>query len=171
VWYHPVEAADLAQLMTDDSGRHHASGIAPSQPQRNASVQEMLLKGAGASGAPVRRSDPACTDTFPPTDLGSESPRLVFGRVVIIGDAAFVARPHVAMGVPKGAGDAIALVLAVQHGGSNILSALDQFEAQTPAGRPRASSLAAGIWEATWIAQLKPRPSASARSNSGCSIR
>lgn len=61
-----------------------------------------------------------------------ESPRMVFGRVVIIGDAAFVARPHVAMGVPKGAGDAIALAQAFQRVGSgvNTLNALQQFEAQ-----------------------------------------
>jgi hypothetical protein len=30
-----------------------------------------------------------------------EPTKLVYGRVVIIGDAAFVARPHVAMGVPR----------------------------------------------------------------------
>jgi 2-polyprenyl-6-methoxyphenol hydroxylase-like FAD-dependent oxidoreductase len=58
------------------------------------------------------------------------SPRLVFGRVVVIGDAAFVARPHVAMGVPKAAGDALALVKAIQHGGRDAFSGLPAFEAQ-----------------------------------------
>src|ERR1700674_3917764 len=38
-----------------------------------------------------------------------ESPRLAFGRVAIIGDAAFVARPHVAAGVAKAANDAASL--------------------------------------------------------------
>src|SRR5438552_3957613 len=35
-----------------------------------------------------------------------ESPRLAFGRVALLGDAAFVARPHVGMGAIKAAQDA-----------------------------------------------------------------
>ena len=38
-----------------------------------------------------------------------ESPHMAFGRVAILGDAAFVARPHVAAGVSKAADDAAAL--------------------------------------------------------------
>ena len=59
-----------------------------------------------------------------------ESPQLVFGRVVIIGDAAYVARPHVAMGVPKAAGDAIALVKAIQQSGGASAAGLQAFEAE-----------------------------------------
>ena len=40
------------------------------------------------------------------------------------------ARPHVAMGVPKGAGDALALVKAIKLGGGEPLSALGHFEAE-----------------------------------------
>ena len=54
----------------------------------------------------------------------------MFGRIVIIGDAAFVARPHGAMGVPKGAGDALALVGALRRGGVDFQSALRDFEAE-----------------------------------------
>ena len=38
-----------------------------------------------------------------------ETPRMAFGRVAIIGDAAFVARPHVGAGVSKACDDASAL--------------------------------------------------------------
>lgn len=34
---------------------------------------------------------------------------MVRGRIVLLGDAAFVVRPHTAMGVSKAAGDAMAL--------------------------------------------------------------
>ena len=44
------------------------------------------------------------------------SPRLAFGRVAVIGDAAFVARPHVAAGVSKAADDAAALTAALDNG-------------------------------------------------------
>jgi 2-polyprenyl-6-methoxyphenol hydroxylase-like FAD-dependent oxidoreductase len=57
-----------------------------------------------------------------------ESPRLAFGRVAILGDAAFVARPHVAAGVSKGADDAAALATALDS--DDVEGALRRFEAQ-----------------------------------------
>ena len=42
-----------------------------------------------------------------------ETPRMAFGRVAIIGDAAFVARPHVGAGVSKACDDALALIDAL----------------------------------------------------------
>src|SRR5260370_42340278 len=42
------------------------------------------------------------------------TPRIAFGRVAILGDAAFVARPHVAAGVVKAAEDALALAEALE---------------------------------------------------------
>ena len=53
-------------------------------------------------------------------------PRLAFDRVAIIGDAAFVERPHVAAGVSKAADDAAALVQALDS--SDVESALHRFE-------------------------------------------
>jgi 2-polyprenyl-6-methoxyphenol hydroxylase-like FAD-dependent oxidoreductase len=44
-----------------------------------------------------------------------ESPQLAFGRVALLGDAAFVARPHVGMGVTKAAEDAVALAEALRE--------------------------------------------------------
>jgi 2-polyprenyl-6-methoxyphenol hydroxylase-like FAD-dependent oxidoreductase len=57
-----------------------------------------------------------------------ESPRLAFGRVAIIGDAAFVARPHVAAGVSKAADDATALASALDD--DDVAAALRRFEAE-----------------------------------------
>ena len=63
-----------------------------------------------------------------------ETPRMAFGRVAIIGDAAFVARPHVAAGVAKAADDAAALARRSTHG--EVEPALRRFEAQRlPVGR------------------------------------
>jgi 2-polyprenyl-6-methoxyphenol hydroxylase-like FAD-dependent oxidoreductase len=128
VWYCPVPEAGLRALMTDDSGRYHANGIPPTL--LSAHLRQQMIHQAAQVLAPqfaeaVRR---ARLHFFQPiVDL--ELPRLVFGRVVIIGDAAFTARPHVAMGVPKGAGDALALMKAVGMGGEP-LAALAQFEAE-----------------------------------------
>jgi len=57
-----------------------------------------------------------------------ESRHMAFGRVAILGDAAFVARPHVAAGVSKAADDAAALVAALQVE-ADVAAALRQFEA------------------------------------------
>src|SRR5205823_5042220 len=63
-----------------------------------------------------------------------ETPRMAFGRVAIIGDAAFVARPHVAAGVAKAADDAATLAAALDL--DEIVPALRRFEAQRlPVGR------------------------------------
>jgi 2-polyprenyl-6-methoxyphenol hydroxylase-like FAD-dependent oxidoreductase len=130
VWYHPVRELDeLPRLLTDDAGRYHANGIPPSLiradvRQEMIRLSERVLAPQFAEG--IKQSKLLFFQ--PIVDL--ESPRLVFGRVVVIGDAAFVVRPHVAMGVPKAAGDALALVKAIQHGGDDYLSALPAFEAE-----------------------------------------
>jgi 2-polyprenyl-6-methoxyphenol hydroxylase-like FAD-dependent oxidoreductase len=54
------------------------------------------------------------------------SPRLAFGRVAIVGDAAFVARPHVGAGVSKAADDAAALAAALET--DDVEDALRRFE-------------------------------------------
>ena len=52
-----------------------------------------------------------------------ESPRIAFGRVALMGDAAFVARPHVATGVMKAAIDAESLVAALSAGAGDVPAA------------------------------------------------
>ena len=129
VWYCPVPEDGLRSLMTDDTGRYHPNGIPPAL--LSSRIRQEMIERASQVLAPqfaeaIRR---AKLHFFQPiVDL--ELPRLVFGRAVIIGDAAFTARPHVAMGVPKGAGDAIALMHAIEEGGREPLSALGQFETQ-----------------------------------------
>ena len=63
-----------------------------------------------------------------------ETPQMAFGRVAIVGDAAFVARPHVGAGVSKAADDASALADALAA--DEVAPALKRFEAaRLPVGR------------------------------------
>ena len=65
-----------------------------------------------------------------------ESSRLVFGRVVLAGDAAFVARPHVGAGATKAAIDAAILADCLRDSGGDLQRGLARFEsAQLPFGR------------------------------------
>ena len=82
-----------------------------------------------------------------------ESPQIVFGRVALLGDAAFVARPHVGAGVTKAGLDAVSLADATV--GQDVAAALLQYQReQQPFGR---GLVALGRQEGAYLsAQLKP---------------
>jgi 2-polyprenyl-6-methoxyphenol hydroxylase-like FAD-dependent oxidoreductase len=127
VWYRPAdEEGELVRLLTDESGTTHAISIPPPLIRREAvadmrAAAERLL--APQFRAVVRLIDEPILQ--PIYDL--ETPRMAFGRVAIIGDAAFVARPHVAAGVAKAADDAETLTAALADG--EVEPALRRFEA------------------------------------------
>jgi 2-polyprenyl-6-methoxyphenol hydroxylase-like FAD-dependent oxidoreductase len=54
---------------------------------------------------------------------------MAFDRVALLGDAAFVARPHCGMGVTKAAGDAMALVKALRAH-DTVPAALEGYSAE-----------------------------------------
>jgi 2-polyprenyl-6-methoxyphenol hydroxylase-like FAD-dependent oxidoreductase len=156
VWYESIAEPQLQDLLTDDSGRLHANGIAPGLIR--ADVRARMRETARAALAPqfAEAIEKARLTFFQPiVDL--ECPRLVFGRIVIVGDAAFTVRPHVAMGVPKGAGDVIALAAAIQRAGADWLGALGDFEAQRL--RVGRTMLERGRYLGAYMqAQLAPEP-------------
>ena len=113
VWYRPVdEESPLPEMQTDAAGRYHRNGIPPQaiRPELIAALRqdaEALFCRAWAEV--VGKAD---QPLFQPIgDL--ESPRMAFGRVALLGDAAFVARPHVARGAIKAGHDAMALAAAL----------------------------------------------------------
>jgi 2-polyprenyl-6-methoxyphenol hydroxylase-like FAD-dependent oxidoreductase len=111
VWYRPTDAAALAELNTDAAGRRHEQ-IPP--PLIRADIIAATKADARALLAPsiadifVRAERPI----FQPIH-DFASPQLVFGRIALLGDAAFVARPHVGAGVTKAALDAACLADAL----------------------------------------------------------
>jgi 2-polyprenyl-6-methoxyphenol hydroxylase-like FAD-dependent oxidoreductase len=127
VWYRPAEEDALSDLLTDQSGYTHEMSIPP--PLIRAEVIARMLRDADALLAPQFAEIVRLTQQpfFQPI-YDVESPQLVFGRVVLVGDAAFVARPHVGMGVAKAGGDAAALTDALRNS-DNIAAALRQYEA------------------------------------------
>jgi 2,6-dihydroxypyridine 3-monooxygenase len=58
-----------------------------------------------------------------------EVSRMAFGRACLLGDAAFVARPHAAAGTAKAAADAWALADAMAGAGGDVPAALARWEA------------------------------------------
>jgi 2-polyprenyl-6-methoxyphenol hydroxylase-like FAD-dependent oxidoreductase len=158
VWYRPAdENTELQRLLTDAGGTTHTISIPPPLIRREPIAEmreaaERLL--APQFRAVVRMIDEPILQ--PIYDL--ETPRMAFGRVAIIGDAAFVARPHVAAGVAKAADDAAALVAALAN--DAVAPALLRFEAERlPVGRriiERARQLGAYL-QATQTAEERAR--------------
>ncbi len=117
----------VARLLTDASGRRHEISIPPPLIP-DAAIAD--LRGAGeALLAPQFRDVVGFADRpFLQPIYDIAVPRMGFGRVALIGDAAFVARPHVGAGVAKAAQDAVALADALAVG-CEVESALQAFEA------------------------------------------
>jgi 2,6-dihydroxypyridine 3-monooxygenase len=60
--------------------------------------------------------------------LDIDVPRMAFGRAVLMGDAAFAARPHAAAGTAKAAADAWALAEALREARGDVVTALEKWE-------------------------------------------
>jgi 2-polyprenyl-6-methoxyphenol hydroxylase-like FAD-dependent oxidoreductase len=129
VWYRPTdEATALRDLLTDAMGNYHANGIPPHllRPDVLADMREAAHELLSPQFAEV--VDKTRLPLFQPIyDL--EATRLVFDRIVLLGDAAFVARPHCGMGVTKAAGDAVQLARSLSSS-ENIREALADYERQ-----------------------------------------
>jgi 2-polyprenyl-6-methoxyphenol hydroxylase-like FAD-dependent oxidoreductase len=114
VWYRATsEDKALPDLLTDATGKRWQDGIPPGLIRQD--VLADMETAADALLAPqfaeaVRKTPQRLFQ--PIFDL--EVPRMAFGRVALLGDAAFVARPHCGMGVTKAASDALALTRALQ---------------------------------------------------------
>jgi 2-polyprenyl-6-methoxyphenol hydroxylase-like FAD-dependent oxidoreductase len=135
VWYRPAEAgAELARLLTDESGQGHEMSIPPPLIARR--VIAAMRADAERLLPPQLRAVMALTEQpflQPIYDL--ESPAMALGRVALIGDAAFVVRPHVAGGVVKAAEDAAALAEALACA-ADVPAGLEAFAARRlPVGR------------------------------------
>ena len=128
VWYRPAdEATKLQWLLTDERGVTHTNSIPPPLIRREV-IAEMRADAERLLGPQFRQIARMMEESILQPIYDLESRHMAFGRVAILGDAAFVARPHVAAGVSKAADDAAALVAALQVE-ADVAAALKQFEA------------------------------------------
>lgn len=109
VWYRPAsEAQELIDLLTDADGRYYPTGIPPSK----VSLKHITKMRKAAQDILAPQFSEVLEKTAVPFlqaiyDVRSE--QIVFGRIALMGDAAFVGRPHVGMGVTKAGDEAIAI--------------------------------------------------------------
>ncbi len=129
VWYRPAaEDTELRRLLTDENGVTHTVSIPPPLI-RWAAVEQMRADAMRLVAPQFRAVVPLMIEPILQPIYDLESRRMAFGRVAVLGDAAFVARPHVAAGVAKAADDAKALAVALDAE-SDVAAALRRFEAE-----------------------------------------
>jgi 2-polyprenyl-6-methoxyphenol hydroxylase-like FAD-dependent oxidoreductase len=128
IWYRPAdEATKLKWLLTDARGVTHAISIPPPLIRREA-IAEMREAAERLLAPQFRQIVRLFKEPILQPIYDLESPQMAFGRVAVLGDAAFVARPHVGAGVSKASDDAGALADALEKE-SDIAAALKRFEA------------------------------------------
>jgi 2-polyprenyl-6-methoxyphenol hydroxylase-like FAD-dependent oxidoreductase len=123
VWYRPAPEPDrLATLLTDADGVHYPLGIPPNKVswRHIAAMRAAARQLLAPQFAEIleKTGQPFLQPIF---DVSSR--QIAFGRVVLMGDAGFVARPHVGMGVTKAAEDAVVLARCIAQYGANTTAA------------------------------------------------
>lgn len=115
VWYRNYLAGgDLDDLMTDSEGVRHDVSMPPGKPR--AEHQEEMRATAAARLPPAMAGVVHAVERpFVQSILDIEVPRMAFGRVCLVGDAAFAVRPHAAAGTAKAAADGWALAEALER--------------------------------------------------------
>ena len=128
VWYWNYrEGAELDALLTDRTGRKRRTSVPPGMVcpvhwQRQMDIARAFLPPQfrellEATEAPFAQ---------PIRDLAV--PQMVFGRAVLVGESAFVLRPHTAAAAAKAAADGMALGKALHDGKNNLTETLCRFE-------------------------------------------
>jgi 2-polyprenyl-6-methoxyphenol hydroxylase-like FAD-dependent oxidoreductase len=109
VWYRPAsENEELVSLLTDDDGNYYPTGIPPLKVswKHIAKMRNIAREILAPQYAEILEKTAA---PFLQAIYDVRSEEIVFGRIALMGDAAFVGRPHVGMGVTKAGDEAIVI--------------------------------------------------------------
>lgn len=120
VWYRQARSQEAQDaLLTDLDGQRREVSIPP-RMMRPEAIAEMRADAE-------RRLPPQHAELVRLTEhpflqgiFDLRSPEMVFGRAILLGDAAFIARPHTGYGVTKAAEDTVALVECLAAAGADI---------------------------------------------------
>lgn len=150
VWYRPAAGDALQAVLTDADGVHYPQGIPPNKVawQQLANVREEARRLLAPQFAEILEKTPQ-PFLQPIFDLVSDT--LSVGRVTLMGDAAFVARPHIGMGVAKASEDAVALADAIRTHGANPHALAAYAQSRLPAGR-------SAVQRARWLGSYVKSP-------------
>ncbi|MCC5644031.1 FAD binding domain-containing protein [Nostoc sp. CHAB 5824] len=128
VWYvNYDETTELPRILTDKQGKHRDYSIPPGM-LAPAVEQEMRLYANTVLAPPFQKLVAATQEPFVQAILDLGVPQMTFGRVALVGDAAFIPRPHTAASTAKAAANAISLAEALVRHNHNVIKALPAWE-------------------------------------------
>ncbi|WP_341319526.1 FAD binding domain-containing protein [Paraburkholderia sp. IMGN_8] len=132
VWYRKYSREALDALLVDRHGVARPFSLPPGTT-RSADIAQLRADAKALLGPTFRALVDATEEPFMQPIVDLRAPKMVFGRVVLIGDAASVPRPHTAGSTAKAAANAHALALALSstwQAGATIDSVLKRWENQ-----------------------------------------
>lgn len=130
VWYRNLEDGPvLDELLTDRRGRRCEVAVPMGQVQER-NVRE--LHNAAETELPPVAAEVVTRTEQPYIQVMQDVSvdRMVHGRCVLLGDAAFALRPHAAAGTSKAVADAVALGECLPHSRLHLTRALAEWESQ-----------------------------------------
>ncbi|MBD2068103.1 FAD-dependent monooxygenase [Leptolyngbya sp. FACHB-671] len=128
VWYvNYDEKTELPRILTDQDGKRRDYSTPPGMMAPEIE-QEMRSYANKVLAPPFQKLVAATKEPFVQAILDLGVPQMAFGRVALVGDAAFIPRPHTAASVSKGAANAIALADALIEQDHAVHQALHAWE-------------------------------------------
>lgn len=128
VWYRNYAAGEeLDDLMTDRDGARREITLPPGAA-REAHLRELRTFAAGRLAPQFAEVVHRTELPFVQVIFDIEVTRMAFGRVCLLGDAAFALRPHAAAGTAKASADAWALAEALAAARGDVAAALPRWE-------------------------------------------
>ena len=128
VWYHNYDEGDaLDDLMTDRLGQRQALSLAPGMVRAGhvAWTRDFADTHMAPAIAEILHK---CPEPFVQVIYDIDVERMAFGRIALVGDAAFAVRPHAAAGTAKACADAWALRDALRAADGDPVAALLRWE-------------------------------------------
>ncbi|KWR89903.1 FAD binding domain-containing protein [Cupriavidus sp. IDO] len=128
VWYRKIGAGPaLDALLQDRAGNRHSYSLPPGAMQ-DTEIRALKVAALNVLAPALAGLVTATPNPFLQLIHDYEAPQMVFGRVLLLGDAAFVARPHTGAGAGKAAANALTLARALQDHATDIDAALLHWE-------------------------------------------
>jgi len=128
VWYWNVPQGEpLHALLTDTAGQLHHYSVPPGAVSKDLLLEQQAVA-TQLLPEVFQHLVRATAEPFIQPIYDLASPRMVFGRVCVLGDAAFVPRPHTAASTAKAVTNAIALAETLQVHYGDVVTAFKAWE-------------------------------------------
>ncbi|PXF40800.1 2,6-dihydroxypyridine 3-monooxygenase [Gracilariopsis chorda] len=159
LWYRNLPSTkELNSLLVDQSGNRKSKSV--SKHKVRPQLIEALKQDADGVPEHFRQLIKCTSAPFIQAVFDHGVDRMVYGRVCLVGDAAFSVRPHTAVGTTKAFEDAIQLYYALKEYGNDIESALRSWEQkQLKLGRQvleRSKEVGESLQRGCWSSDFLP---------------